>query len=82
MTFHLDPERHKDFTDERDKLRAQEHGSPNQFQRSQTYVWPSVGPVIQDKEFESKIKSFFTPKVVSIIFFLTRIEFEIIFRGI
>ena len=34
-----------------------------------------VGPEILQKEFEGKIKSFFTPKVVSAIFFLTRIEF-------
>ena len=27
MTFHLEPERHKDYTNERDKLRAQENGS-------------------------------------------------------
>ena len=27
MTFQLEPERHKDYTNERDKLRAQENGS-------------------------------------------------------
>ena len=31
MTFHLDPERHKDYTNERDKLRAQENGSMDRF---------------------------------------------------
>ena len=38
------------------------------------------GPEIRQKEFESKIKSFFTPKVVSAIFFLTRKEFIFIHR--
>ena len=38
------------------------------------------GTEIPEKEFESKIKSFFTPKVVSAIFFLTRNEFIFIHK--
>ena len=31
MTFHLEPERHKDYESERDKLRVQENGSLDSF---------------------------------------------------
>ena len=40
MTFHLDPERHKDYTNERDKLRVQENGSMDRFiHRKLTESW-------------------------------------------
>ena len=61
---------------------SSEHRKTDQWTVSYTGHWPEidkkwirVGPEIRQKEFEGKIKSFFTPKVVSAIFFLTRIEF-------
>ena len=53
MTFHLEPERHKDYESERDKLRVQENGSTDFFMAKSTEKSTGNGPKIDRKWMEN-----------------------------